>query len=150
MRSLHQWQGDAAVGGLLAAVGALVIHLAQALPVGTWREPGPGAQPLVLGVALVVLGLLAALRAWRVRDATAATIGEPRAVATLGLLGGFVLLLEPVGFLLTAPAFLIALIAALGGGWRRAALIGLPLGLGAWAVFDRVLGVPLPPGLLPL
>jgi putative tricarboxylic transport membrane protein len=87
---------------------------------------------------------------------------EPEAAASeaadrrhsAGVLAGLVLyglLLEPVGFLPTTLLLLAGLARMLDAPrWRSALLFGVLATAGAWALFGRWLGVPLPKGpLLP-
>ncbi len=148
--SVARWHGDAAVGLALAAAGAVLAILARPIPLGTVGEPGPGFFPSVLGLALVVLGVLAALRARAERSTETVPVLEPRAVATMLALAAAVLAFEPLGFLPTALLFLGVLFRALGLGWRNAVLLSLAIGGGAWLVFDQALSVQLPSGILPL
>ena len=149
---IKQWVGDAAVGIFLAAAGGSYLWLAQALPKAV-SEPGPGALPRFLGMALIVAGLGCALRAWRARkgedEAAAVALWERNALACAIALLAACLAFEPLGFVPTVALFLgfvfwrldvLRPIAALLGGTAAAAIL--------WGIFSFALGVGLPAGLL--
>jgi putative tricarboxylic transport membrane protein len=148
--AVTRWRGDAAVGLALAGVGVALALLARPIPIGTVGAPGPGLLPTALGLSLIVLGLLAAVRARVERSTEPVPVLEPRAVVTMLALGGAVAAFEPLGFLPTALLFLTVLFRALGAGWRKAVLLGVAIGGGAWLLFERALSVQLPAGIMPL
>jgi putative tricarboxylic transport membrane protein len=64
-------------------------------------------------------------------------------------MAGFVLVLEPLGFLLAAFLSMIALLRAVEAqSWRRIIVIAAAAALVSHLVFARFLGVPLPAGVL--
>jgi putative tricarboxylic transport membrane protein len=147
---IQQWVGDAAVGIFLAVAGGTYLWLAQALPRAA-SEPGPGALPRFLGMALIVVGLGCALRAWRARAAEgeAVLLWERNALACAVALLAACLAFEPLGFVPTTALFLGFLF------WRLGVLRPLPATLAGaaaaavlWGLFSFALGVGLPPGVL--
>ncbi len=149
---IKQWIGDAAVGIFLAAAGSTYLWLAQALPKAA-AEPGPGALPRFLGMALIVVGIGCALRAWRARtgedEAVAVALWERNALACAAALLAACFAFEPLGFVPTIALFLsfvfwrldvLKPVAALLGGTAGAAIL--------WSLFSFALGVGLPAGLL--
>jgi putative tricarboxylic transport membrane protein len=118
--------------------------------------PGPGFLPFATGLILVALSLILLLSRFLKRRDEAGAIGEPmprgealrRILKALGALCLYVLILEPLGFLLTTFLFMIL---ALRLEPRRWAFI-LTLAIGATAffflLFKVLLRVPLPPGIL--
>jgi len=118
--------------------------------------PGPGFLPFVTGLILVALSVtLLGARLLKRKD-RAGSIGEPmpraqalrRILKALGALCLYVLILEPLGFLLTTFLFMVL---ALRLEPRRWTFI-LPAAIGATAffffLFKVLLRVPLPPGIL--
>lgn len=116
--------------------------------------PGPGFFPFWLGLVGAALGGSLLVQAWRGR---AVIEGEPatwpdragaiRATLMLAGTAAAAVLLEPLGFRLTALVFTIALLLALGV--RRPLVIlvfGLVSGFGLFHVFYYWLKVPLPIG----
>jgi putative tricarboxylic transport membrane protein len=61
----------------------------------------------------------------------------------------FVVLLDPIGYVLATTALATALLLVLGGrlGWGTATVI-IVLTVGSYGLFDRLLNVPLPQGKL--
>lgn len=145
---LPHWLGDAVVGVALAAGGAVLIGLAWPIPRGEVGNPGPGFLPLVLGLALVGLGVGCAVRAWRGRDAAPVTLADRKAVVCVLALAGAALFFVPVGFVPTMAVFLAVLFGALAAmRWWVAALAGAAASFAVWFCFDRLLGLGLPAGL---
>jgi putative tricarboxylic transport membrane protein len=118
--------------------------------------PGPGFLPFVTGLLLVALSLALLISRLLNRRDTAGSIGEPmprgeafrRILIVLGALCLYVVLLEPLGFLLTTFLFMVL---ALRLEPRRWTFI-LPAAIGATAfffcLFKVLLRVPLPSGIL--
>lgn len=125
--------------------------------VGTLNNPGPGLFPLILGAVLGVLSLI--ILAGGVLAKRAATQGaEPQewrsilskeAFYVVLALVGFGFLLVPLGFIVTTFAVFAALLRFVTNQKWPVVIIGaLVLALGAYLVFDVLLGVPLPRGAL--
>jgi putative tricarboxylic transport membrane protein len=141
--------GDALTGLALAAGGAVFAVLAWPIPRGEIGNPGPGFLPLVLGLALVVLGLGCAMRAWRTRDAATVMLAETKAVVCVVALFGAALLFVPLGFVPTIAIFLAVLFGVLAGmRWWAAAIAGCGASVALWLVFDYLLGLGLPTGMM--
>lgn len=152
LRPVPTWAGDAAVGAALAAAGVILAVMSWPIPRGEIGNPGPGFLPLVLGSALVGLGIGCALRALRGRgDAVSVSLGDRKAMVCVLALAGAALAFVPIGFLPTTTVFLATLFYVLGEipGWKAAAF-GAIAAAALWLAFDRALGVNLPAGLLPL
>jgi putative tricarboxylic transport membrane protein len=152
-------RADRVIGALLVLGGLGGMAWAWQLPAGTPQDPiGPRGFPTLLGLGLAVCGLL--LLVPRVRPggppAPADEAGEPSGPAATGrLVGGVVLAglyiwgLEPLGYLVSTPLFLAALLALQGGVPVRALLwtsLGLPAAL--FLIFAEIMKVPLPLGVL--
>ena len=149
--NIRIWVGDAAIGLGLASFGAAYLWIARVLPGGANSEPGAGAFPRFLGVALVVVGLVCAWRAWRTRtdsDARVSVYETNAALCALALVGTC-LAFEPLGFVATTALFLGFLFWLLGALkiWQ-AALGGAAASGTMWAIFSYLLGVGLPAGIL--
>ena len=151
-RSVERWKGDAACSVALAIVGGAVIWLSRATPLGSAGQPGPGFMPMALSAGLIVLGIGCAARAWIARAGAERTgLAETGALAVVAGLASAILLLEPVGFLPVSMLFLTFLFKVLGkDSWLACAAQGATIGGGSWLVFDKLLGVQLPAGLVPL
>lgn len=140
-RDLH----DLAWGGLLALTGLAVAGYAYAhYDIGSLRRMGPGFFPVALGLLLAVLGALIAIPATR-RPGTRPSFDWPEAIAVLGAILAFALLLDRLGILLTtAITVLIASAVAprRGIGWRLA--LTLAVTALVWLVFVTGLNMSLP------
>jgi putative tricarboxylic transport membrane protein len=146
---LPHWTGDALTGLALAFGGAVFTVLAWPIPRGEIGNPGPGFLPLVLGLALVALGLGCAMRAWRARDAAPVMLAEKKAVICVIALFGAALAFVPLGFVPTMAVFLAVLFGVLAGmRWWVAALAGCVASVAVWFVFNYLLGLGLPAGVL--
>ena len=72
------------------------------------------------------------------------------AAGTFGLLISYAFLLDAVGFLIATPVVLIVTMSGLLRMRRWALILSLGVGftIGAWVIFDVMLGTPLPRGPL--
>jgi putative tricarboxylic transport membrane protein len=139
---------DRAGGGGLALLALGVLWESRVLPVGTWREPGPGAMPV--GVALVALALGVALVARGGSAPPLARVGwseAPRAMVVVAALVFLALAFERLGYRLSVFATVLFLVAVVE---RRSALaaVAYAAGLagGSFFLFNGLLKVPLPRG----
>lgn len=125
-------------------------------------EPGPRAFPIVLGCALLVLGLAMTVSGFaHGHDVAPAATGSDSEVSplkhelrivlgTFGLLILYAFLMEKTGFLVSTP---IVLVLALAGvlrmrRWTFIALMAVGTTFVCWLVFVVLLRVPLPRGSL--
>ncbi|NEW72429.1 tripartite tricarboxylate transporter TctB family protein [Streptomyces rapamycinicus] len=145
---------------LFLAAGVAVLGWAFAIPEGAIdQDVGPRAFPLLVGVGLCVAASVAVVQAFRGSDPALteqareeARLTEWRPVAALlALLVGYLFALAPCGYW-QSTAVLFALVARVLGSRRilRDALIGLVLALAVYFLFDRLLGIHLPPGIIRL
>jgi len=137
---------------LLASIGVFAIH--GSIGLGLWRGdiPGPGLYPLICSAILTGLCLLAVL-VEIVRHRPPEIQGEPMLWLRLGLyvvsLLVFAVLIEPLGFMPTSVlALMLAMRAGEGRPWSQSLVISLAGSVAIWFLFDRLLGVPLPAGVL--
>ncbi|MDN3270313.1 tripartite tricarboxylate transporter TctB family protein [Streptomyces sp. MA15] len=159
-RSWLRDHSELGVSALLLALGGLVLTDALTMDVDlTQRGPvGPKTVPVVVGAALLLVAALLAVDVLRGGRGQAETgedvdLTEPADWRTVLLLSGVFLgsavLIEPLGF--PAAGALLFWGAAYALGSRRAdrdPLIAAVLSLVAYALFDKLLGVPLPGGPL--
>ncbi|MDT6982428.1 tripartite tricarboxylate transporter TctB family protein [Streptomyces lusitanus] len=148
------------VCALLLALGVLVLTDALTMDVDiTQRGPvGPKTVPVVVGIGLLLVAALLAVDVLRGGRGQAETgedvdLTEPADWRTVALLAGVFLgsavLIEPLGF--PAAGALLFWGAAYALGSRRVdrdPLIAAVLSLATYALFDKLLGVPLPGGPL--
>jgi hypothetical protein len=130
-------------GILFIAVGIAFVVLASGYRIGTPARMGPGFFPIVLGGILVALGLSLSIPAL-IRDGEPLPrLGLRPLLAVLVAIVVFALLLQPLGFVLSAVALVLI------GGFadpelRRLESVGLALLLTAFsvAIFVVMLGLP--------
>jgi putative tricarboxylic transport membrane protein len=139
---------DRILGVALATLGAAAIWAAQSLEVLFLGDPvGPKPFPTAAGVVLLVSGVLVALRpgapvAWP----TPARLGAIALAAAA--LASYALLMRPLGFVLATALAVSVSSAVFGARLWAAGLLGLAVGTALFLLFDRVLEIPLPHGLL--
>ena len=139
---------------LAAGIYGLVFSIG--LPFGRWNEPGPGVFPLALSILLCISGIVWFIRGKKKGETKkSAGLEEfPRRYVTaaqiVGLTGMFILVLEPLGYLLTSILylFLLFLWVCRYKLWV-AAVFAVTFGAGSWIFFEKLLTTPLPKGFLP-
>lgn len=104
---------------------------------------GPAIFPRVIGIPAILLGL--ALTIWPRHSADwAGPAGLLRQAAALGLLLGYALLLEPLGFVPSTFAAILGLGLLMGAPPARGFLTAGIAAPGLYLLFDRLMGLPLP------
>jgi putative tricarboxylic transport membrane protein len=113
-------------------------------------EVGAAGLPKLLAGVLAAAGLLLGFRAVVAEPAGGADIAlDRRPFVLIAMLAGYVAVVPFLGFPL-AIAALIALVARFAGlawSWRLAA-VAAGAGFGFWFAFGRLMGVPVPMGIL--
>lgn len=127
---------------LLAGIGLLLIVVGHGYRVGSLTAMGPGFMPLLLGVLLLVLAL------WLLwREAPVSNVAppwRPLVCVAAGMLA-WTQLAEPFGFFPAALTQIVITAFALPQAQRRQdLLLAAALSVGAYLLFVRALGLPLP------
>ena len=131
--------------------GVPLAFFSRQLDLGNFRMPGPGAWPFLLAIAMALLG---GWLVFRPQPTTKVALkGVPRwgrlAIA-LGTLFGYVLILEPLGYLVATTLLMFA---QLHWGenrhWATSLFIAVMGAVISFLVFGFWLKVPLPSGILP-
>jgi putative tricarboxylic transport membrane protein len=146
-------EGNASLVFLLVGLYGLIFSLQ--LPMGKWREPGPGVFPLGLSILLSLSGILWFICGKGRRQ------GKPRADARellkkvsvpmkiVLITAVFIPALNPLGYLLTASLYMFFLFMWVSRYKLRVAIgLAVSLGVGSWLFFAKFLAVNLPAGLL--
>lgn len=151
-------RGPRVAAVVVIALGVVVLVGTTAIAQGGGYSPvGPTAIPLVVGVAIVVLGLLFLGRSTIRPDLDLADRMAKEDQATHwpipGLLGavlvGYAIALGPLGYILATAAFLPLGARIMGSERpRRDVAVGVALGLVVYFGFTEGLGVRLPAGVL--
>lgn len=120
------------------------------LPLGYWRDPGPGMFPLCLSMILCLSGILWFTYGIRKEEranwiATAGKLTNPLKI--VGVTAAFILSVESLGYLLTSSFYLFLLFFWISR-YRLWIALGLSLviGVGSWYFFAKILSVQLPKG----
>jgi putative tricarboxylic transport membrane protein len=139
------------------AAGIYGLVFSAGLPLGKWNAPGPGVFPISLSILLCAFGLV-----WFVqgrvkegekpRESLGGLLRKSKTpVQIVGITAAFILLLEPLGYLLASALYTFVLFLGVSRYklWIAAALAAT-FGAVSWVFFTKVLSTPLPKGLLPL
>jgi putative tricarboxylic transport membrane protein len=150
------WRQDLVAALLAAALGAAVVLHVRTFPELPDGQPGPALFPGIVGALLLVFGLVLVVRAVLARGRPVASgvpvtrQGAVRALAVVGLVVAYLLLAEVLGFLLTTAVLLFLLMWLLGAKPLVAALAAAVTTGILVLLFQELLFVPLPTGLLGL
>ncbi len=153
---------DRVTGLFLALLGSLAFWGGSRLPAVPGQDVGPAAFPMAIGGGLVICGVLIAAgigHSFEAKD-TAEDDQAPGLARWLGRLGwlaaflppvlliGYVLVVDTLGFLLTAAIMLLVSARALGASWAMTIGVMLIAPPVVHLAFGKLLRVPLPDGLL--
>ena len=141
--------------GIAAIIAGIVIFIhVQSFPSQAGGRPGPALFPAILAVLLVVIGAVLVAQGRRSgeplcqipSDLDARGVGN--IILTLGSIVFYVLASEFLGFLLTSFIVMVAMMLML----KARAVIAMPVAasttLCIYAIFNKMLMVPLPRGIL--
>ena len=136
------------VSGLFwLAVAVFAIVQGHALKLGTLNSPGPGFFPFWGGVVLGLLSLVLLATTLRTRPAIAlSAFRSLRLLVVVVALLGYVVLLEPLGFVIVTVLFLLLLFRLERRGWAFSALSALAGTVASYALFQMWLKTQLPVG----
>ncbi len=150
------------VGPLLAGVAMIVfgvVMLTQTLAIrGEGFDPG-GPRFLPLVVSLAWLGLSTVYLAQQLLRMARSHGTLPvqrfehtgRVLALLALLAAYAYTIDPIGYVISTGVFFVGAARVLGSHvLARDVTVAVGLSVGIYLVFTRLLGVYLPPGVLPL
>jgi hypothetical protein len=149
-------QRDFVAGILFVAIGVAFAIGATRYSFGTTGRMGPGYFPLVLGLLLVFLGSVVALKALVLRSEDAGVTGPWPWKPIIFILGANVMFgiligglpsigLPPMG--LIAAIVVVTFVASWAGqapNWRNVAVLALVLAAGSYTVFVLLLKLVLP------
>ena len=143
---------DMVLGLLFALGGAAIFSHALTLAPLPGMNVGPGLFPSIVGIGMVLMGLALAAQGWLGRAAARDPAAPPLltwfAVGIVAAIAGAIVLMPLLGFLIGGTLFSIVIV-LVSGGRLLPALIFSPLATGTiYLLFNTVLRVPLPRGLL--
>jgi putative tricarboxylic transport membrane protein len=139
---------DRILGAVCVAAAVAMGVAAQSYAAQISYEPvGPRAFPMVLAVLIGIGGLWLVIRPSN--HSAAVTAG--RMTALVGCVVAtvvYALLFQWLGFTLATALMAVPVGMAFGGNWKQSLAGGFGLGLGFFLLFDKLLDVVLPTGLL--
>ena len=154
-------RGDFVAGAIGMAISGGALFIASDFPADVVMKIGPAFFPdmlaglfLICSAALMVSASLAKAVPGVVEDpppvrGLSLENGILRAVVTVFAVVAFIVALRPVGFIITSTAFLVAMMGLLG--LRKPGLmvvVSLGITAGIYIIFERLLGLTLPAGIL--
>lgn len=141
--------GDIVVGLFFLAIGIVFMIGAIKLQVGVPTEPRPGFFPFIDGIILIVLSALFLFQAWGGRASESHAFGKMGGPALVVLtLILYVATLETLGYVITTTILSAIVLKVMETKPRILVLVSLILAVVSYLLFDRLLGVTLPSGLL--
>ena len=143
--------GGIVVGCCFLAVGIAFAIGAVKLQIGGPTEPLPGFFPFWDGLLLIVLSVLYLFHVWSGREGESQAFGRLGGLAlVIGTLVLYVAALEMLGYIITTACLCAVVLKVLETKPRLIVLVSLVLPVASYLIFDRLLGVMLPAGLLTL
>ena len=132
----------------LLGIGAIIG--AVQLKIGSPTEPQPGFFPFVGGIILLIFSTIIFLQGWQGISKHQIAFGEiGRPALLLGVMILLVFVMDRLGYVmvtLIASALILRILSV--KSWRVLIITSLCLSIGTYILFDRLLGVDLPVGLL--
>jgi putative tricarboxylic transport membrane protein len=142
--------GDVMGALVLLSISAYVIIGGIKLQIGKASEPQPGFFPFWGGLVLAVLSGILLIQAWTGRSKGGVPFGaiwRPM-IMVIGLIA-YVAVLNSMGYLLATLALSIVFLRVLGTKkWWVHVFASLCIASGSYILFDRLLNVTLPAGIL--
>ena len=136
---------DRILGVLLALFAGWYSWEARSYTIDFGDPMGPALFPEALAVPIGLLGLYLALRPDPDPDWSTGRYLLSQ-IFTVVVLVAYALMLQPAGFILATIVMVACLTAMLGARPQKALAGGVATSLGFFALFDWILGIPLPPG----
>ncbi|MDZ7939184.1 MAG: tripartite tricarboxylate transporter TctB family protein [Rhodoferax sp.] len=144
------------VGGLIGMlIGVLIFWQSALMPTDVVMKIGPGFFPSLMAGGLFLFSAVLLVNALRgksqgeVQPLKVSDKGAQRGIVLLAAGVAFVLVLEPLGFVLTAITFLTGKMLVMGLR-KPAVILCVPALITAsvWVVFEKLLHLSLPAGIL--
>ena len=130
------------LGAAILVIAALYSWQSRSYTASFGDVLGPSAFPLIVGIPTIILA--ASLVAYPAGSANwPAPARLVRQIAALAILISYAWLLRPLGFPLATFGLVAALGVVLNGTPWKAVVLAAVIAPGLWALFDRVLGLPL-------
>jgi putative tricarboxylic transport membrane protein len=143
-------KGDMWAGFFFLLIGVGDIIGALGLPLGTPLDPKPGFFPLLAGVFLLCLSILYLIQAFMKGGRGMKAFGAAWRPGLL-IVGLFIYsaILDPLGYVMAMIILSVIILRILETKpWWKLVAVSLVASIGSYVLFDRVLGVNLPLGVL--
>ena len=139
---------DRILGAACIAVAAGMAWAAQGYAATISYEPvGPRAFPLLLAALMAVCGLWLLLRP-TLGSASFRAVPWAATALSAAAIGLYALLFQMLGFALATALMAVPVGMAFGGNWKQTLAAGAGLGIVLYFMFDKLLDVVLPTGIL--
>ena len=134
-------------------IGVIICFSSAGLRLGSWRHPGPGLFPFLIGCVILLLSMSLTIQQFLKKTQNGHIWPNPaglkRIIAVFAMLVFYVLALEPLGFIPCTFLFFVAIFKSLGQkSWKYALLTGVTVAVLAYVVFQIWLKTNLPRGPL--
>jgi hypothetical protein len=142
--------GDLVGSLFLFLLGASAIYGAIQLHVGSPTEPQPGFFPFLGGLSLIVFSTIIFFKGWVGKGQKKVAFGEVgRPALLLVVMIALVAVLDRVGYIIgtfIASGLILRILNV--KSWRTLILTSLCLSIGTYILFDKLMGIELPMGIL--
>ena len=139
---------DRILGAVCVVAAAGMAWAAQGYAAAISYEPvGPRAFPLLLSGLMAVAGLWLVFKP-TLRGFALEGINLKMLALSAVAIVAYALLFEKLGFPIATALMAVPVGMAFGGDWKKSLIGGAGLGLGLFILFDKLLDVVLPTGLL--
>jgi hypothetical protein len=130
---------------VVVVLGGAALAGSLRLGTGSLSAPAPGTWPAVVGAALIILGIVLALRVRRTIDAERFTSTGLLVLAAVASMAIFVALVGVIGFEIPAALLAFVWLRFLGHeSWRTSVVISLATTVGFYLLFVAALDVTIP------
>jgi putative tricarboxylic transport membrane protein len=142
---MHQ---NRVLGAAALVLAAIMIAFGYGLEAPFAYEPvGPSTFPLIAAGVIAICGLILVVKPGEAVPVEGPALSRP-ILALSGCLLAYALLFQPLGFVLSTTLMMIPVAMIFGATWWQGALAGGVLAVSSYLLFDRLLAVVLPAGLL--
>lgn len=139
---------DRLLGVFAIALGAFLFWFGHDLQAPFSYEPvGPRAFPLLVATVITLCGIYLTVKGGNPVE-TNSSGANLRIALMVVLVGAYAMLFQSLGFTLSTALMTAAVGRLFGGPWIKCLIAGVAVGVGFFYLFDRLLDVVLPTGLL--
>ena len=139
---------DRTLGVAALLFAALMASFGWGLEAPFAYEPvGPKAFPLITAAVIAVCGLILTVRGGDVVPSAGTGVNRALLALSISLLA-YALLFQPLGFIISTTLLMVPIAMIFGAKWWQGLLTGGIIAIFSYLLFDRVLAVVLPSGLL--